>query len=62
MPYFQLPYRKVKKDNETINLTNFPRNHVVSVLLPNSRYLDDINNIEFQHSIIGTIKNKLLAN
>ena len=58
MSYIQLPYGNVEKPQQTIKLTNFPRNHNVSVLFPELQYLDNINDAEFQRSIIGSIQNR----
>ena len=53
MSYIQLPFGKIEKDNKTIKLTNFSRNHNVSVLSLEVHYVDNINDTEFQCCIIG---------
>ena len=51
MSYIQLPYK-------TIKLTNFLRNHNMPVLFLELQYFNNINNTEFQCSLINTIQNK----
>lgn len=34
MAYVQWPYMEIMKKDKTLKLTNFPRNHNVSVLFP----------------------------
>lgn len=58
MSYIQLPDGKVEKDNKTTKLTNFPRNHDVSVLFPKLCNLNDINDTEFQRFLVRTNKNR----
>lgn len=52
-----MPYGKVKKDEkETVKLTNFPRNHNVLVLFSQLRYLNNIDDTDFQRELISMIK------
>ena len=57
MSCIQLPYGKVIKNKKKLKLTNFPRNHNVLVLFLQLKYLDNINDSEFQREFVGTIKN-----
>ena len=57
MFYIQLVYWKVIKEDKALKLANIPRNHSVSVLFQQLRYLDNMNDSEFHKELIGTIKN-----
>ena len=48
---------KSDKKDKTLKLTNFTRSHNALVLFPQLRYLDNINDSEFQPELIGAIKN-----
>ena len=52
-----MPYGKVKKYEKTTKLSNFRRNHNVSVLFPQLKYLNNIGDSVFQHELISTVKN-----
>lgn len=45
------------KEDKALKLANIPRNHSVSVLFQQLRYLDNMNDSEFHKELIGTIKN-----
>ena len=55
--FIQLSFGKVRKNKKTLKLTNFRRYHNVLVLLLQLRYLENINGLEFQRELIGSIMN-----
>ena len=52
-----MPSGKIRNNNkETLRLTNFPRNHNVSNLFPQLKYLDNVCNSDFQRELILNIE------
>ena len=47
--FIQLPFQEVQKNKETIKLTNLPRIHNVDDLFPEMKYLNNVEEAEFQH-------------
>lgn len=58
MSYIQFPDRKVKKmKKKVVKLPSFPRNHDVLLLFSQLRYLNNIDDTEFQRELISIIRN-----
>ena len=53
----QLRFGKVRKNKKTLKLTNFHRYHNVPGLFLQLRYLENINDLEFQRELIDSITN-----
>lgn len=49
-------FLKIKQNEKTLKLTNFPRNDSALGLFSQLKYLDNINEAEFQRELIGSIK------
>ena len=50
-------FLKIKQNEKTLKLTNFPRDDSALGLFSQLKYLDNINDAEFQRELIGSIKN-----